>query len=239
MMQTHSNIALLLGAAALTLGSPTAFSHSKDDPLLVMGKLDQFEVRSTEGEDPLVLEGQAWFGYDLNKLWLKADVEREDDESEGVEIQALYSHAISAFWDVQAGLRKDFIPTPDRTWGVIGIQGLAPYKFEVDAALFVGESGRSAARFEAEYELLFTQRLILTPEIEVNAYGQNDVDTGNGSGLADVELGLRLRYEVRREIAPYVGVNWEKKYGNTADFTELQGGEVEDTQFVVGVRAWF
>ncbi len=239
MMPTKRYFSTGLSLAALLSFSSLALSGAKDDPLLVMGKLDQFEVRSTEGEDPLVLEGQAWLGYDLNKLWLKADVEREDDESEGVEIQALYSHAISAFWDVQAGLRKDFIPTPDRTWGVIGIQGLAPYKFEVDAALFVGESGRSAARFEAEYELLFTQRLILTPEIEVNAYGQNDVDTGNGSGLADVELGLRLRYEVRREIAPYVGVNWEKKYGNTADFTELQGGEVEDTQFVVGVRAWF
>ncbi|HCS27426.1 MAG TPA: copper resistance protein CopB [Spongiibacteraceae bacterium] len=238
-MPTKRYFSTGLSLAALLSFSSLALSGAKDDPLLVMGKLDQFEVRSTEGEDPLVLEGQAWLGYDLNKLWLKADVEREDDESEGVEIQALYSHAISAFWDVQAGLRKDFIPTPDRTWGVIGIQGLAPYKFEVDAALFVGESGRSAARFEAEYELLFTQRLILTPEIEVNAYGQNDVDTGNGSGLADVELGLRLRYEVRREIAPYVGVNWEKKYGNTADFTELQGGEVEDTQFVVGVRAWF
>jgi len=239
MMPTKRYFSTGLSLVALLSFSSLALSGAKDDPLLVMGKLDQFEVRSTEGEDPLVLEGQAWLGYDLNKLWLKADVEREDDESEGVEIQALYSHAISAFWDVQAGLRKDFIPTPDRTWGVIGIQGLAPYKFEVDAALFVGESGRSAARFEAEYELLFTQRLILTPEIEVNAYGQNDVDTGNGSGLADVELGLRLRYEVRREIAPYVGVNWEKKYGNTADFTELQGGEVEDTQFVVGVRAWF
>ncbi|MBN51087.1 MAG: copper resistance protein CopB [Spongiibacteraceae bacterium] len=238
-MPTKRYFSTGLSLAALLSFSSLALSGAKDDPLLVMGKLDQFEVRSTEGEDPLVLEGQAWLGYDLNKLWLKADVEREDDESEGVEIQALYSHAISAFWDVQAGLRKDFIPTPDRTWGVIGIQGLAPYKFEVDAALFVGESGRSAARFEAEYELLFTQRLILTPEIEVNAYGQNDVDTGNGSGLADVELGLRLRYEVRREIAPYVGVNWEKKCGNTADFTELQGGEVEDTQFVVGVRAWF
>lgn len=239
MMSVYLRFAPLLSAAALALVSSPAASHSEDDPLLMMAKLDQFEVRSTEGNDPLVLEGQAWLGYDLHKLWLKAEAERVDDRSEELELQALYSRALSAFWDVQAGVRKDFIPTPDRSWGVIGIQGLAPYKFEVDAALFVGESGRSAARFEAEYELLFTQRLILTPEIEINAFGQNDADTGNGSGLADVELGLRLRYDLRREIAPYIGVNWEKKYGNTADFVELSGGEIEDTQWVIGIRAWY
>lgn len=239
MMRINSTITALLGSAALTLASPLVFAHSKDDPFLSMTKLDQFKVRSVEGDDPLVLEGQTWFGYDLNKLWLKFEAERADDETEELELQALYSHALSAFWDVQVGLRKDFIPTPDRSWGVIGIQGLAPYYFEVDAALFIGESGRTAARLGAEYELLFTQKLVLTPELEVNAYGQNDADTGNGSGLADIELGLRLRYEIRREFAPYIGVNWQKKYGNTADFSELRGAEVEETQWVLGIRAWY
>lgn len=238
-MRIHFDFTVLLATTALSLATPFAFAHSKDDPFLTMTKLDQFEVRSVEGDDPLVLEVQAWFGYDLDKLWLKAEGERVDDESEELELQALYSHAFSAFWDVQIGLRKDFIPAPDRSWGVIGVQGLAPYYFEVDAALFVGESGRTAVRFEAEYELLFTQQIVLMPELKINAYGQNDKDTGKGSGLADVELGLRLRYELRREFAPYIGLNWQKQYGNTADFTKLEGGEIEDTQFVVGVRAWF
>ena len=106
-------------------------------------------------------------------------------------------------------------------------------------ALFVGESGRTALRLEAEYELLFTQRLILTPEIEVNLYGQNDEDLGIGSGLSDVEAGLRLRYEIRREFAPYIGVNWNKSFGNTADFARAKGGDTDDLQWVIGVRAWF
>ena len=109
----------------------------------------------------------------------------------------------------------------------------------IDGTIFIGESGRTALRLEAEYELLFTQRLILTPEVEVNFYGQNDADTGVGSGLSDVELGLRLRYEIRREFAPYIGVNWFKKYGNTADFARSAGQDTDDTQFVVGIRAWY
>jgi len=151
----------------------------------------------------------------------------------------LYSQAVATYWDFQLGLRKDFKPTPDRSWVVIGFQGLAPYFFEVDTALFVGESGRTALRFEVEYELLFTQRLILTPDIEINFYGQSDEDNGVGSGLSEVEVGLRLRYEIRREFAPYVGVNWFKQYGNTADFAKNSGENVDDAQWVLGVRAWF
>ncbi|WP_372811134.1 copper resistance protein B, partial [Litorivivens sp.] len=211
----------------------------KDDPFLTMGKLDQLEVRDTEGPDPQVVEGQFWAGYDLNKLWLKFEGERVDDESEELELQALYSRAISGFWNIQMGARRDFKPEPDRDWGVIALQGLAPYYFEVDASLFVGGAGRTGLRLEAEYELLVTQRLILTPEIELNAYGHNDRDTGVGSGLADAEIGLRLRYEIRREFAPYIGVNWIKKYGNTADFASAEGEDIEDTQLVVGIRAWY
>ncbi len=220
-------------------GIGQAHGASKDDPVLTMAKLDQFEVRDADGSDPLIMEGQAWIGQDLNKLWLKAELEYADSETEEAELQALYSKAIAPFWDVQMGLRKDFQPTPSRSWAVLGVQGLAPYLFEVDTALFVGESGRTALRLEAEYEILFTQRLILSPEIEVNFYGQNDEATGTGSGLSDAEVGLRLRYEIRREIAPYIGVNWFKKFGNTADFSRSEGAKVSDTQIVLGVRAWF
>jgi copper resistance protein B len=235
---TYNRIWLCI-AGAFALTGPAALAGGKDDPFLIMGKLDQFEVRDTEGDDPLVLEGSLWAGYDLNKFWLKAEVERVDNESEELELQALYSRAVSAFWDVQVGIRKDFKPEPDREWGVIGLQGLAPYLFEVDAALFVGGSGRTALRLEAEYEFMFTQRLIMSPEVELNAYGHNDRNIGVGSGLADIEAGLRLRYEIRREFAPYLGVNWSKKYGNTADFAAAHSEDIEDTQFVLGIRAWY
>lgn len=217
----------------------SALAGGKDDPLLGKVMIDQLEVRDADENNPLVLDGQGWVGKDLQKLWFKAEVERADSETEEAELQALYSQAIAPFWDVQVGVRQDFQPTPSRTWAVIGLQGLAPYFFEIDTALFIGESGRTALRLEAEYELLFTQRLILTPEIEVNFYGQNDADLGIGSGLSDIEAGLRLRYEIRREFAPYIGVNWNKRFGNSADFARSAGEETDDLQWVIGVRAWF
>ncbi len=121
----------------------------------------------------------------------------------------------------------------------IGFKGLAPYFFDIDAAAFIGESGRVALRFEAEYELLITQRLILTPDIEINLYGQNDPEVGIGSGLSDIEAGLRLRYEIRRQFAPYIGVNWTRLFGNTADFARIAGEKSSETQLVIGLRAWF
>lgn len=210
-----------------------------DDPLLSYVMINQLETRSTDGPDPLVLDGQFWLGKDLNKLWVKTKFERTDGNTEEAELQALYSRAIAPFWDAQIGWRRDFRPKPERDWLAIGVQGLAPYFFEVDAAFFVGSNGRTAARLEAEYEFLFTQRLILSPEIEVNFYGKDDAATGTGSGLSDMELGLRLRYEIRREFAPYIGINWTRQFGQTADFTKATGNDIKDTQIVVGVRVWF
>jgi len=216
-----------------------AMAATADDPLLSMVLIDQLEIRSTDGPDPFVLDGQLWIGKDLNKLWIKTEVERVDGETEEAELQALYSRAIAPYWDAQIGWRRDFRPKPERDWLAIGVQGLAPYFFEVDAALFIGESGRSAARLEAEYEFMFSQRLILSPEIEVNFYGKDDPAIGIGSGLSDIELGLRLRYEIRREFAPYVGINWSRKYGQTADYAKTAGNDIKDTQIVAGVRIWF
>jgi copper resistance protein B len=210
-----------------------------DDPILTMVKIDQLEWRDTNGPDPIYTQGEAWIGQDLNKLWFKGEYERRDGSTEEAELQALYSRGISPFWNVQVGIREDFKPEPSRSWIAFGFEGLAPYWFELDAALFVGESGRTGFRLEAEYEILFTQRLILSPELEVNAYGKNDLDTGTGSGLSDTEIGLRLRYEIRREFAPYIGINWHKKYGNTSDYAREEGESVSDTSLVIGVRAWF
>ena len=230
---TFLSALLLLGAVNLALAGV------EDDPLLGKVMIDQLEVRDADENNLVVLAAQGWLGKDLQKLWFKTDVERVDGETEEAELQALYSQAIAPYWDVQVGMRQDFQPTPSRTWAVIGLQGLAPYFFEIDTALFIGESGRTALRLEAEYELLFTQRLILTPEIEVNIYGQNDADIGIGSGLSDIEAGLRLRYEIRREFAPYIGVNWNKSFGDTADFARSAGEETDDLQWVIGVRVWF
>jgi copper resistance protein B len=229
---------LLVIPVLLTLANPV-IAGGKDDPLLTMVLIDQLEVRNASDDNPLVLEGQAWVGKDLNKLWFKTEFEQVDGVTEEAELQVLYSQAMAPYWDFQVGLRQDFKPKPERSWAVIGFQGVAPYFFEVDTALFIGESGRAALRLEMEYELMFTQQLILTPEIEVNLHGQNDKDLGAGSGLSDIELGLRLRYEVYREFAPYIGLNWSKKFGKTADFSRLEGEGVSDTQFVIGVRAWF
>ncbi len=232
-----NKILIALFSFGLSLGAIA--SGMEDDPFIGKVMIGQFETRQTGGSDPAVLEAQGWIGKDLQKLWFKTDVERVGGVTEEAEIQALYSRAIAPYWDIQAGWRHDSQPGPNRDWAVIGVQGLAPYFFEVDFAAFIGESGRTAVRLEAEYEVLFTQRLILTPEIEVNVYGKDDAATGVGSGLADLEVGLRLRYEIRREFAPYIGVNWTRMYGDTADFARLEGEDINDTQFVVGIRAWF
>lgn len=210
-----------------------------DDPLLLMGILDQFEWRDTSGDRAFSWGGQGWLGKDLRKLWFKTEGERTGGSIEEAELQFLYSKAIARYWDFQIGVRHDFEPSPSRTWVAIGIQGLAPYFFETDIALFVGESGRTALRIEGEYELLITQRLILTPEIEANFFGMDDATVGIGSGLSEIEIGLRLRYEIRREFAPYIGVNWSRVFGSTADVARINGEDISDAQLVVGFRAWF
>lgn len=238
MKKTSPTLALVLISAALA-HSPQTLAHEGDDPLLTKVMIDQLEWRAADGTDPYVLEAQAWVGKDLHKLWIKADVEQVDGAIEETEIQALYSRAIAPFWDVQVGVRADVKPEPEREWGVIGIQGLAPYFFEIDAALFIGDSGATAARLSAEYELMLTQKLVLAPELTLNFYGQNDIERLSGSGLSDAQAGLRLRYEIRREFAPYIGVNWNKNFGNSADFKRAHGELTSDTQLVAGIRAWF
>lgn len=211
----------------------------EDDPIVTKVMIDQLETRITDGDDPLVLEGQAWIGKDLNKFVIKAEVEQVKGEIEELELQALYSRAVAPFWDFQIGVRQDQKPKPSRDWLVVGFQGLAPYWYEIDTALFFGESGQVGLRFEAEYEWMITQRLVLSPEVEINFHSKDDSATGTGSGLSDTQVGLRLRYEIKREFAPYIGINWNKKYGNTATFAKTAGEEVDDTQIVVGIRAWF
>ena len=208
------------------------------DPLVSMLMLNELE-HDVKGGKATNWSAQAWTGYDLNKLWLKTEGESENGNTESSEAQLLYSRAIAPYWDVQVGLRKEFLPRDSQTWGVIALQGLAPYFFEVDASLFFNDDGETALRLESEYEIMLSQRWVLAPEFEANINGFNNQARATGSGLSDVEAGLRLRYEWRREINPYIGITWEKSFGNSADFAKAEGEEISHTQFVIGLRAWY
>ena len=202
--------------------------------------VDRLEVGFGDGEESWTWDVAGWTGGDINRFWWKSEGEGDfDGETEG-EVQALYSRAISPFWDVQAGVRQDFRQGgDDPTHLVLGLQGLAPYWWEIDAAAFLSTEGDLTARVEAEYDQRITQRLILQPRIEVEASAADAPELGLGSGLTHVEAGLRLRYEITKEFAPYVGVEWSRELGDTADFTRAVGAEPEHTRFVIGLKAWF
>ena len=228
----------LLTVSMLTTLPYLAHAGGTADPLVSMLMLNELEHDLKTGKASS-WNAQAWTGYDLNKLWLKTEGETENGTTENSEAQLLYSRAIAPYWDVQTGLRKEFLPRDSKTWGVIALQGLAPYFFEVDASLFFTDSGDSALRLESEYEIMLTQQWVLVPEIEANFHGQNDQHRGTGSGLSDIEASIRLRYEWKREIAPYIGITWEKQFGNSADFAKQEGNKIYHSQVVVGLRAWY
>jgi copper resistance protein B len=200
--------------------------------------LDQLEWREVNGEDVQAWEFDAWYGNDYNKVWLETEGESLDSEQEG-RVELMWDRIISPWWSFQTGVRQDFGAGPGRTWLDLGIQGLAPYFFDIDAAIYIGEEGRTAARFSGEYDILITQQLILQPELEVRAFGKDDPENLIGSGFSDLEVGLRLRYEIRREVAPYVGLHWERKFGRTADLARDAGEDPDDLSIVAGLRLWF
>jgi len=230
------HIACLVGMLFL---AASAFAMGEDDPLLAKLMVDKVEYRKTSGHDHFAWEADAWVGRDLNKLWLKTEGETSEDRTEEAELQVLYSRAITTNWDIQAGWRGEFRPKPTRNWLAFGFRGLAPYHFDVDISGFIGDEGRTAARVDADYEILFTQRVILSPEFELDWYGKDDPQRFIGSGLSTLELGLRLRYEIRREFAPYIGVNWWSKLGDTKKLNEATGNETQDLEVVLGLRMWF
>ena len=216
-----------------------------DNQVFWMLLVEQLEYRLNDGTDSLNWDAVAWVGGDYQRLWIKTEgeVDVADDGGGEAELQLLYGRLISPFWDVQAGLRYDqaFGPdgAPGRAFAVIGIHGLTPYQFEVDASLFVSHEGDVSARFEAEYKLLLTQRLILQPDLEINIAAQQVEEFGVGSGLNDIELGLRLRYEVSRQFAPYVGISWTRKFGQTAEFAREEGKSTDNLAVVGGIRLLF
>ena len=207
-----------------------------EDPFNRAVVLDELEVH--DGDD-LSWDANAWFGYAFNRFAVRTEGERADGDTEKAELQLLWTHPFARWWDVVAGARADFEPGSSRSWAAVGVQGLSPYRFALEATAFVGENGDTAARFEGEYELLITNRLILQPQLELNWYGQADQERRIGAGLSSVEAGLRLRYEFRREIAPYVGLVRERLVGSTADFARAEGLDPDDTSLVAGIRLRF
>jgi copper resistance protein B len=199
---------------------------------------DQFEWQVGDGGNGANWDTKGWVGQDVNRMWFRSEGESESGRLEGAEAHLFYGRAISRWWDVVLGVRQDIEPGPSQTWAALGIQGLAPQWFEVEATAYVGESGRTQFRFETEYELLLTNRLILQPLVEFELHGKDDPERGVGSGLSSLETGLRLRYEFKREFAPYVGVVWDRKFFGTADYAEAAGDSKGSAKFVFGVRFW-
>ena len=182
---------------------------------------------------------QASLGGDVDRVVLRSEGERVDGGIDHADLELLWGHAIAPFWDSRVGLRHDLGRGPARTWAGFGVQGLAPYWFEVSATAYFGTQGRTALRVEADYELLLTQRLVLQPRVELNAYGKDDPEARTGSGLSDASIGVRLRYEIRRELAPYIGVQQARRFGDTADYARAHGEDASDLEWVAGVRVWF
>lgn len=214
--------------------------HMMDNAPTWQVLFDKFgAARNRDGENSLEWDGRYWFGTATNRLVVKSEGERESGGGSDGKVEAFWSHAVSPFWDLQLGARRDIGTGPKRNWAAIGIEGVLPYNIELETTAYAGPSGRTALALKAEYDLLLTQRLIFTPELEASLYGKSDPERGVGSGLSQGSLSLRLRYEVTREFAPYVGVSFERKFGQTARYAADSGASRSQTAIMAGVRFWF
>ncbi|MDX2370685.1 MAG: copper resistance protein B [Colwellia sp.] len=193
-----------------------------------------------EQTDSGVFDLQGWYGTTFDRLVIKTEGDISEGNLEENQTDILWGHAISAYWDAQVGIRFDYYKEGEnRKWLAFGFQGLAPYWFELDMTAYLGEQGNSAFTLEAEYELLLTQKLIIQPRAEITLYGKNDKQNSLGSGLSSSAIGFRTRYEFTRQFAPYIGVEWTNKFGNTADYVKLNGQSSNETVFVAGIKFWF
>jgi copper resistance protein B len=210
-----------------------------EDPLNHLLLFDQLESQSADSADGLSWNVDGWFGYSLNKLRLRSEGERWSGATEQAELQALWGRALTRWWEFVAGLRQDSAPGPDLSWVAIGLQGRAPYMIDVQLTSFLAEGGRGSVRLEAESDILITNRLILAPWVELDWNADTDALRGRGSGLANAEFGFRLRFEIRREFAPYLGILWVEKFGATATLARQAGQDPDTVRLVLGLRTWF
>lgn len=214
----------------------------RDDQIRTFFYGNRLEAQSREGDETFIWDIDSYVGQDMNKLWLKSEGEYNLDAEmlESGTIEPLYSRPVSAYWDIQAGVRYEAIENADdRVFASIGVQGLAPGFFQVDPTVLVSSEGDVSLTAEVEYDQLLTQRLILQPRVAFNVQAQDVPEYGLASGLTDFELGLRLRYEITREVAPYVGVNWIRAVGDTADMTRASGGQASQISGIAGFRILF
>lgn len=219
---------------------PLTLPETVENAVFVHGILNQFEGRTDGGTPDLRWSGQGWVGTDTDKFWVKTEgfLKSDGTVEDGLQ-QFLYSRAISTYFDLQAGLRSDLDSRTTRNWAAFGFQGLAPMFFDVEGTGYVSDQGHLAARFEVSYDLLLTQRLILQPQVEFDLYSKADPARLVGAGFSDIDAGLRLRYEIDRKFAPYIGVAYEGKFGETASLARRAGESTSDVRFVFGARSWF
>lgn len=218
-------------------GWPNAMNTN---PLLGYAILHQNEIRTGTGTTVYRWDGEGWYGGNINRAWFKTEgnLDTRTGALDDTEAQALYSRAISPFFDLQAGARYDFGNMPGQGLAVIGVEGLTPLFFDVGAHAFIASNGHLGARIDGSYSLYVTQRLVLQPQIEMNFYSKQDARRGTGSGLSDIDTGLRLRYEVTREFAPYIGVVYESKYGGSAALARAVGQRTGGVRLTLGIRLW-
>ncbi|MGB3751412.1 MAG: copper resistance protein B [Arcobacteraceae bacterium] len=224
---------LLLATGLASLFLTSSFAAGGGDIFRSSLVVDQLEYQFSD-EKATTWSAYGYAGYDINKVYIYTEGEKPKNESAQSENQLLYSRAISPYWDAQVGIGYDKNEDSHQTWGVLGVQGLAPYFFETKASLLIGDDGNIGFRAEAEYDALLTQKLILSPSIALSAYSKSNQEMGLGSGFSNITLGTRLRYEFTREFAPYFGVEWNKNLGNTNDISSL-----DDVYAVAGVKFWF
>ena len=229
----------IFGREVMAMGRHHLIEHHGGSKFYqVMANIAEHQVR--KGRNSYEWDASAWYGGDINRVWLKSEGEGAVGGSlESAEVQALYSRAFSPYFNVQGGIRYDVRPRPNRAYAVLGVEGLAPSFFDVEGTLFLSNKGELFARAEGYYDQRITQRLILQPSVELNFAAQNSRELGTGAGLSDVEVGARLRYDIRREFAPYIGVQYQRAFGRTAKYLRDDGEDAGGFQFLAGVRAWF
>lgn len=229
----------IFGREAMEMGRHhLALHHGGQKFYQVMANVAEYQFR--KGRDGYEWDASAWYGGDINRLWLKSEGEGSVGRSvESAEVQALYSRAFSPYFNVQGGVRYDFKPRPSRAYAVLGVEGLAPSFFDVEGTLFLSNKGEVFARAEGYYDQRITQRLILQPSVELNLAAQNSRELGVGAGLSDAEIGLRLRYDIRREFSPYVGVKYGRAFGKTRKYLREEGEGAGSWSLLTGIRAWF
>ena len=231
--------AAAIGALALISSMTPAIAgeggHDAQIFYVVRGEADWSR---SDGSNLYTWDSSGWVGGDVHKAWLRSEGEVHGGEVEEAELWGLYSRNVATFWDLQAGVRHDFEPG-DVTYAALGVEGLAPYFFETGAHLFVSEDGDVSARIEQSFDLLITQRLVAEPHLEVNLYAQDVPELDVGAGIADIEAGLQLRYEIVRKLAPYVDVNYVRALGETADLVRARGGDADELTVRLGLRVWF